>query len=265
VAKKLPFAHDAFLELRRNAGAIGDPSLRAAVEAQILTPWLPKEAWAYSHLEEARKELPGLELPPPNKGDFAAAPGGPCNDGHHGYPGGLGVHSLANLLHARALGQVYEHIYGIKLRDDWLVTAAVWHDSLKSATLPFDKDGNCGPEPKIAGTAAHHVLGIAAAMLRHLPAEVVLVIAASHLPPAPDNMKTICSWIEAAGLIARGEKPKCDLKARPPPEAFVNHFADADYPFTVTTWTEYANKTPKGWARYEALMNEGNDVALFSR
>src|SRR5437868_11116058 len=107
IALALPVAHNAFLEVRREAGAISDPALRAAVEAQILAPWLPPEAWAYAHLEQARKLLkePRLELPPPHKGDFLAAPAGASESGHHGYPGGLAVHSLADLLHARSLAQ----------------------------------------------------------------------------------------------------------------------------------------------------------------
>src|SRR3954471_16936351 len=132
IARGLPFAHDAMLELRREAAAIPDPALRAAVETQILTPWLPQEAWAYSHLDEARKLLnePELTLPPPKKGDFAAAPGGACEESHHGYPGGLAVHSLANLLHARGLAKTYEHVYGVKVNEPYLVAAAIWHDSL---------------------------------------------------------------------------------------------------------------------------------------
>src|SRR5258706_12111484 len=95
LSRKLPAAHEAMLELRREAAALPDPALRATVEAQLLAPWLPQEAWAYKHLDEARRMLnePKLELPPPRTGDFAAAPGGRCDDGHHGYPGGLAVHS----------------------------------------------------------------------------------------------------------------------------------------------------------------------------
>src|SRR5260370_12305361 len=96
------------MELRREAGASEDTARRAAVEAQILAPWLPAEAWAYAHPQ------PGVELPPPRKGDFAAAPGGACEDGHHGYPGGLAVHSLASLLHARDLAQVYRPIHSLQ-------------------------------------------------------------------------------------------------------------------------------------------------------
>ena len=164
IAVRLPFAYRAYLELRREAGAIGDPALRAAVEAQILAPWLPPEAWAYGHLAEARTALgdPGLELPPPRKGDFLAAPGGDCEDGgHHGYPGGLAVHTLADLLAARGLANEYRHVYGADIHADQLTAAAIWHDSLKASTLPWRSDGSCGPEPRIAGTQAHHVLGLA--------------------------------------------------------------------------------------------------------
>ncbi len=255
----MPAAHDAALELRREAAALPDPALRAAVEAQILAPWLPDEAWAYAHLAEARKLLnePQLQLPPPHKGDFAAAPGGPCEDGHHGYPGGLAVHSLATLLHARALAKVYQHVYGTEPHDDQLVAAAIWHDSLKAATLPFRADGSCGPEPLIAGTPAHHVLGLAAGFLRHLPKELLLVMAGAH------NPEKACDWLQAASIIANGEKTECP--ARVSVEMYVMHFADADYALTGLAWKRYVAKAPKGWARYEALIQDGNDLLLFSR
>src|SRR3989442_8578924 len=139
VAAKLPFAYRAYLEVRREAAAIGDPALRAAVEAQVLAPWLPQQAWAYGHPAEARKLLgePRLELPPPRKGDFLAAPGGDCEDGgHHGYPGGLAVHTLADLLAARGLANEYRHVYGVDIHADQLTAAAIWHDALKASTLP---------------------------------------------------------------------------------------------------------------------------------
>jgi len=261
IALALPVAHNAFLELRREAGAISDPALRAAVEAQILAPWLPPEAWAYAHLDEARKLLkePQLALPPPHQGDFLAAPGGNCEDGHHGYPGGLPVHSLANLLHARALAQTYRHIYGLELRNDFLVTAAIWHDSLKAATLPWRAEGSCGPEAKIAGTPAHHVLGLASAFLRHLPKELIFVIGAAH----STDPKLICQWMVAASIIADGVTTECHGPG--PIEAFVNNFADADHPLTLLTWQRYVATAPKGWERFEALKQDGNDLLLFNR
>jgi hypothetical protein len=260
VATNLPFAYRAYLELRREAGAIGDPALRAAVEAQILAPWLPPEAWAYGHLEEARKRLadPALELPPPKKGDFLAAPGGDCENGHHGYPGGLAVHTLSNLKAARGLAEDYRQIYDVDLHADQLSAAVLWHDSLKAATLPWRNNGSCGPEPKIAGTPAHHVLGLAAAILRHLPPELLYVIAAAHSP----DPKAICSWLEAASIIAEGNKMSCPT--RQTVEAFI-HFSEAQPTLTSLTWSRYVAKAPKGWARYDALMQDGNDVLLFSR
>lgn len=258
LARRLPFAHDAMLELRREAGAIPDPALRAAVEAQLLAPWLPPEAWAYAHLAQARKLLnePKLELPPPRKGDFAAAPGGPCDDGHHGYPGGLAVHSLANLLHARALAKTYQHLYGVELHEDQLVAAAIWHDSLKAATLPWRADGSCGPEPLIAGTPAHHVLGLAAGVLRHLPKELLITIAAAHSP------EKACDWLQAAWILATGEKTSCPT---PRIEAYLTNFADADYALTGLAWKRYVARTPKGWGRYEALVQDGNDLLMLNR
>jgi hypothetical protein len=229
-----PVARDAMLELRRVAGAITDPALRAAVEAQILAPGAPLH----------------------KTGEFASAPGGNCEGGHHGYPGGLAVHTLATLLHARALAQVYEHVYGVKLRDDYLVAAAIWHDSLKAVTLPWRADGSCGPEKEIAGTGEHHVLGLAAAYLRHFPVELITIIASAH-------GLSICPWLEAAATTAGREKPICPAKL--PLEAWVIHFADSDYELTGAAWTDYAKRAPKGWERYDALKADGNDLLFFSR
>jgi len=261
IAKELNWALNAMFEVRREAGKISDPALRAAVEAQILAPWIPHETWAFTHLDEARKLLdePELALPPPDKGDFAAAPGGPCEEGHHGYPGGLGVHTLANLLHARALAGVYQHVYGLDLSNDLLTTAAIWHDSMKSVTLPWKEDGSCGPEAKIAGTPAHHVLGLAAAFSRHLPKELIFIIGSAHAP----DLVQVCKWVKAASIIALGHNTECLKKL--PAEAYVNHFSDADFPFTVNTWTSYAAKAPKGWERYDSLLQDGNDVAFYAR
>src|SRR5207248_2260529 len=164
----------AFLEVRREAAAIGDPALRAAVEAMILAPWLPSDAWGYAHLDETRKLLDDarFELPPVKKGDFLAAAGGSCEDGHHGYPGGL----------------------------------------------------------------------------------------AAAQSPEPDR---ICSWLQAAAIIAEGHKLECPT--RQTVEAYIHHFANADLPFTELSWSRYVARAPKGWARYDALREDGNDLLLFSR
>ncbi len=263
LATRLPAAYRAYLELRREAGAIGDPALRAAVEAQILAPWLPPEAWAYAHPAEARQLLnePALELPPPRKGDFLAAPGGDCDGpgAHHGYPGGLAVHTLAVLRSVRGLADADRHVYGVDLHSDQLTAAAIWHDALKAATLVWRADGSCGPEARIAGAPAHHVVGLAAAILRHFPDDLLYVIAAAHSP----DPKLICSWLEAASILADGRKRTCPQ--RQSVEAFLLNLASSDEPLTTLAWSRYVAGAPKGWKRYEALIQDGNDVLLFSR
>lgn len=258
VALRLPFAHDAFLQLRREAASISDPALRAAVEAQLLAPWLPAEAWAFAHLEQARKLLaePRLELPPPHRGDFLAAPGGPCDRGPHGHPGGLAVSSLSQLLQSRALASAYKRLYGVEPRADYLLAASIWQDALLAATLPYRPDGSCGPEPAIAGAPAHHVLGLAVALLRHLPKDLIAAIAAAN------GADAACRSLQAASVIANGESTSCPAL---PVEAALAHAARADRDYTASTWSKYAASAPKGWDRYEALIQDGNDVKLFSR
>ena len=283
VAGKLAAARHALRESRRAAAEIKDQPLRAAVEAQLAAPWLPESAWAYDHLEAADERLHAAGLlaadvklaailPRPGRGSFASAPGGPCPHGHHSYPGGLSVHSWTNLLHARGLAAAYKDSYGVLLDDDLLVAAALWHDTLKAVTLPWDADGNCpATEPKLAGTALHHPLGIAAALLRRLPVPLLWVIAAAHAPITAENLDAVCGWIRAAGIIAKGDEkaapcPSLDKSAKPPPaESYVSHFADADFPFTVPVAIWYAAQTPSGWARYEGLAQDGSDVAAWVR
>ncbi len=64
-------------------------------------------------------------------------------------------------------------------------------------------------------------------------------------------------------VVARGEKTTCP--AKPSIDAFVTRFADADYELTGLTWSRYVAKAPKGWERFEALKQDGNDVLLFNR
>jgi hypothetical protein len=270
IADQLPIARTAIRELRVAASRIDEAPLRSAVEAQMLAPWLPPETWALSHAAEAearlRKEglLDGrLELPR-ERGSFAAA----CAGAHHAYPGGLAVHAYAELLHARGIEDAYRRAYGIELRDDWLVAAAIWHDSLAAATLPWRDDGTCGPEGRIAGIEAHHVLGIAAAMMRRLPAPVVTVIASARAPIAGEGAKQVCGWIRAAAILAHGAPPPvpCPQPGPPTPiEAYAMSSADSDVTLAATAWDWYASKTPRGWERFEALLQDGSDLAAWIR
>ena len=267
VAARLPIARNAMRELRLAGAAITEQPLRAAVEAQLMAPWLPPEAYAVAHPAEAEKLLRSeglIDAPlalPPQRGSFAAA----CGGGHHDYPGGLAVHTWTDLLHARGLAEAYQRVYGVKLRDDWLVAAAIWHDSLKAATLPWRDDATCGPEQRIAGTGAHHVLAIAAAMLRRLPEGLVSTIASAHAPVFGDGAKAVCGWLRAAFILAEGRTLPGACAGSAPIEAYVMNLADSDYPLIATAAGWYAAHAPAGWERFEAMIQDGSDLAAWAR
>jgi hypothetical protein len=267
VAARLPIARSAMREVHLAAAAISDQPLRAAVEAMVMAPWLPPESFAAAHPAEAERMLQQagllegrLELPP-QRGSFQAA----CGGDHHAYPGGLSVHAWADVLHARGLAAAYRQVYGVKLRDDWLVAAALWHDALKAATLPWRDDATCGPEPRIAGTGAHHVLGLAAAIVRRLPEGIVVTIASAHAPVFEAGAKQVCGFLRAASIIANGKLPAAPCPAGAPPEAYAMNTADSDDPLTTTAASWYAERAPKGWERFEAMIQDGSDVAVWAR
>ena len=267
VAARLPIARSAMREVHLAAAAITDQPLRSAVEAIVMAPWLPPESYAVAHPAEAERMLreAGLiEGPlqlPPQRGSFQTA----CGGEHHAYPGGLSVHAWADLLHARGLAEAYQRVYGVKLRDDWLVAAALWHDALAAATLPWRDDATCGPEPRIAGTGAHHVLGIAAAIVRRLPDGLVLTIASTSAPVYEGKAKQVCDWIRAGSIIANGKLPGSACPASAPPEAYAMNSAESDSPLTTTAAAWYAERAPRGWDRFEAMIQDGSDVAAWAR
>ena len=267
VAARLPIARSAMREVHLAAAAISDQPLRAAVEAMVMAPWLPPESYAVAHPAEAERMLQEagllegrLQLPP-QRGSFQAA----CGGDHHAYPGGLSVHAWAAVLHARGLAAAYQQVYGVKLRDEWLVAAALWHDALKAATLPWRDDATCGPEPRIAATGAHHVLALAAAIVRRLPDGLVLTIASAHAPVFEAGAKQVCGFLRAASIIANGKLPAAPCPASAPPEAYATNTADSDDPLTTTAASWYAERAPKGWERFEAMIQDGSDVAAWAR
>ena len=276
LARRIPIARKALHECRLAAAAIKDDPLRAAVESQLQAPWLAPDAFAYVHPAEAEAQLrragllgpdEKLALPISGKGNFASAPGGACPSGHHAYPGGLAVHTWANLLHARSLAADYKTVYGVHLNDDWLVAATLWHDTGKAATLQWHDDAGCGPEPLLARTPLHHILGIAAAILKHLPSPLVVVIASAHAPPFAASNADLCGYLKAGGILATGDAAAvpCPSLAkdapRPPIEAYVENLSDADFVFTVPAWDWYQSQIGTGWARFEALIQDGSDVS----
>ncbi|GAC1551703.1 MAG: hypothetical protein NVS2B9_17400 [Myxococcales bacterium] len=275
LAQRIPLSRQAFRECRREAAEIKDPALRAAVEAQLQAPWLLPEAYVYGHPAEAEAQLKAagllgasehLALPAKGKGNFASAPGGPCPSGNHAYPGGLAVHTWTTLLHARSLAADYRKVYGVELDDGWLTAAALWHDTAKAATLAWREGGTCGPEPLVAKAPLHHVLGIASAILRHLPAPLVVVIGSVRAPPSPEHLAELCGFLRAGSILALGtpDAVACPSLAagarRPPIEAYLGYLADADAVFAAPAWAWYAAQTGTGWARFEALLQDPSDV-----
>src|SRR5207302_9952091 len=121
---------------------------RRAVEAIVVQPGVPREACAVARPVETERTLRAagflegkLEVPA-QRGWCQTA----CCGGDHPYPGGLAVHSWAGLLNARGIAESDQRVHGVKLRDEWLVAAAVWRDALEAATLPWRSDATCEPE-----------------------------------------------------------------------------------------------------------------------
>ena len=267
VAARLSVARSAMREVHLAAAAIDEPPLRSAVEAMVMAPWLPPESYAVAHRAEAERMLREaglLEGPlqlPPQGGSFQSA----CGGEGHAYPGGLAVHAWADLLHARAAAQASQRVYGVKLRDDWLVAAALWHDALLASTLPWREDATCGPEPRIAGVGAHHVLGVAAAMVRRLPEGLVLTIASAHAPVLDGGARQVCDWLKAASIVANGKLPSSPCPSAAPPEAYALNAAHSDSALSAAASAWYAQRSPPGWERFEAMIQDGSDVAAWAR
>ena len=264
LSRRIAHAASAGHEVSAEIAKVEDPALRAALQSQLDAPGLPAPAFALSHRADAEAALQGLgllegELPPlTGAGSFQAAPGGPCPDGHHAYPGGLAVHSLANLLHSLALGAVYEKVYGVVAKKDWLRAAALWHDEAKALTLRWRDGGDCGRETLIAKTAAHHVLGIAAAIAHKLPPPLVVVIASAHAPPVKENFDRLCGWLRAGSILATGKPdavPCPSDRNHAPLEAFITNSSDADYALTGAASIAVVG-SGGGWERFEKLHTQ---------
>jgi hypothetical protein len=263
VAARLHHVVRASARLRDELRRIGDKSLRKAVLDHLTAPGLPGNSWALGHLAETEAALKaaGLltgSLPPlAGAGSFWAAPAGPCPDGHHAYPGGLPVHTLANLLHAQALAGIYRKVYGVESNSDWLKAAAAWHDSAKALTLRWSAGGDCGHEPAIAGTAAHHVLGIAAAISEKLPGRLIFIIASAHVAPSAENLSKICNWLKAGSIMATGKPDAvvCPEAREVPLEAFINNSSDSDYALTGAASAGAVGDGEGGWKRFDRLLN----------
>src|SRR5207248_2358281 len=115
-------------------------------------------------------------------------------------------------------------------------------DSTTRASCLASRSSNCSrrtrtttPRRRAATpwTPAHHVLGLAAGVLPHLPKELLISIAAAH------GTEKACDWLQAGWILATGEKTSCPgLRI----EAYITHLADSDYDLTGLAWKTYVAK-----------------------
>ncbi|WP_395397581.1 hypothetical protein WBP07_23840 [Novosphingobium sp. BL-8A] len=183
-------------------------------------------------LEEAR-----AMLFPPLEGEDGAcphlavpvltAPGG--NSGsHHSWPGGLAEHIATNLESGMALVRSYRS-EGARIDGDTVAGAILWHDWAKALVLRWQANGDTAPELRVAGTGAHHILGLAEAMKRGLPPRWIVAQACAHAAPDGDDLARVSKWIEAAAMIAREDRARFPVLATP--ECLISHLSDQNWVF----------------------------------
>ncbi|MFT4076167.1 MAG: hypothetical protein QM647_11620 [Asticcacaulis sp.] len=161
--------------------------------------------------------------------DFTAAPGGNTGS-HHDWPGGLVAHEAFNLKVAMALTRLYRQEGGETIDPDTVSAAVLWHDWAKALIFTWKPDGSLPEEVQIAGTGAHHILGLAETLSRGLPPEVVVAQACAH---NADQVRVL-NWIRAAAIIARTPpevvaRLEAQAKAGPSRACLIDNAADANW------------------------------------
>lgn len=191
-------------------------------------------------LVSSSKISPEKLFPPYNGNkpqEFISAPGSGYAS-HHSYPGGLDTHVAANLAITEGIVNTYKTIFGYEVDTDIVLSAQALHDLAKPWVFQWNKDGSCLPEYTIAGTGAHHILSIAEAMQRNMPAEEVVAQACAHNHPGSDKDESdVVAWIKAASIIAQknpvqyGVLDKTGDKIPSPrhQEGYIVHLGDHDW------------------------------------
>jgi len=164
---------------------------------------------------------------------FFSAPGSSFG-GHHSYPGGLVVHETFNDLSNLQLAAGYRRVYGSSRRDgfpvvgateghdveisrDVTIAAPLWHDWAKTFVFQWNADGSEFIELAFGGagesddygrpgdsrTGGHHIIGVAEAMKRGLPADFVIAQASAHSTPTSGNEYKVVNWLRAGAIMAR--------------------------------------------------------------
>ncbi len=280
----------------RLVGSIGDARLREDAHALIEDP-APRYARLYRS-REAREQLrdalaaagfikpadPVSGIFPPHTENggivqpFWSAPGSDL-DSHHSYPGGLLVHELFNATMAANFTRAYDAVYfdgAASLDRDLVLTAALYHDIMKTVVFQFNGDGTLLPELSIGETGGHHCLSGAEAITRGHDARFVTVLLSAHAAPSLGDEQHVVTWCRAAAMIAGVDpvefglvKKTADgyaLATLPPAETFVSHLSDHDYVLTIPAVREVVPRlralNPSAWFRHEILA-KASAVALY--
>ena len=195
--------------------------------------------------------------------------------GHHGYPGGLAVHTWLNLRHAWALVDLYRDEYEMWVDRDLVTAAVICHDVLKAWTNQYWPQWNVKngqftvPTQVVAGApfgawGAYGLMGhhnpLVAAELMYRKAPPRLVFASlSHVDQALDDrrqgfrrdkdetwertIEDAFRWVEdvdpAATMPYRREYDAGEWRTL---EAGINFLSDADWNLTQGRATPTADK-----------------------
>lgn len=214
--------------IAHRAGLTAD--LKAGILGQLKAKgWLDGKADAlagvFPPVRDEGSACPKLPQP------FTSAPGSTFG-GHHSYPGGLAIHESFNLTSALHFADEYRSKYGpdLKIDDDLLIAAPIWHDWAKTIVFQWKPDGTELDEIAIAGTPAHHILSLAETMKRGLPAQLIVLQASAHGAPVLGNETKVANWLGAAAIIARvNPEPYLALVPKFRIEDSIHNLSDADF------------------------------------
>jgi hypothetical protein len=184
--------------------------------------------------------LPPCSNPKVAPQPFFGAPGS-VYMGHHSYPGGLAIHTTVNTKVVIGLFNAYADVFRFPMDKDVIIASELLHDIAKPWVFQWQDDYSSLPELTIAGTGAHHILGIAELIYRGLPANVIVAMACAHTPPdTADDEKQLVDYIKAASIIAGKDPVQLGLLAPngqtvPLPraqEGYITHLGDHDFVLT---------------------------------
>ncbi len=225
---------------------------------------------------------------------FQAAAGGGWA-GHHGYPGGLAVHTWLNLRQAWGLVDVYRDEYEMYVDRDLVTAAVICHDILKAWTNQFwpewsRETGQFHVPVEVApggayaawgayGLMGHHnALMAAELMYRKAPARLVFA-ALSHVDQALDTrdrgprrstdetwertLEDAFKWVDAADPeLSKPYRRIYEAGAWRSLEAGINWLADADWNLTQGRATPWADQAFAIFARTYGLEPGSRDYGM---